>query len=274
MTESVADLNPVHVAKFCQVVTDATGILMPDSKQHLIHGRLRKRTQALGLDDIGAYLHFVFEEGNLQKELQHIIDLMSTNRTEFFREAAHMRYLVSNILPATAPAHRFKLWSAASSYGQEAYSCAMLLDDHAQKVPGFQYGVLGTDISTKVLDVAQKAEYPKAEFDGVPDALRRRYVQPLDESMGAVHSKITRFVRFGQLNLMETVYPVDRDIDVIFLRNVLIYFDGPTRNRVIGKMVDHLRPRGHLFVGHAESMTVSDPRLTPRSVGVFQKDVS
>jgi chemotaxis protein methyltransferase CheR len=188
---------------------------------------------------------------------------MTTNKTEFFREPEHFRYLAETALPEIVAGRRnaanptIKVWCAASSIGAEPYTLAMVLADASQTMGGFRFTITATDISTNVLDTAALAIYPESMVEPVPMDMRKRYLlRSKLESRGLVRiaPELRQMVRFGRLNLMEAPYPVDRDMDVIFCRNILIYFDKPTQQRVVGRLCDHLRPGGYLIVGHSESL--------------------
>ncbi|SPF77591.1 CheR family methyltransferase [Pseudoprimorskyibacter insulae] len=271
MTPDTIVIENPNLEKFRAMLAKTTGITLPQSKNHLVEGRLRKRVAALNLPDITAYLSHLFDEGGLDQELPGIVDLMSTNRTEFFREAPHFEFLAKQVLPHHDKDRLFKIWSAASSSGEEAYSIAMLLSEYSRRSPGFNFGVLGTDISKSILSKADAGEYQLEGVRSVPKGYRDRYFQLVNDTTIKVKNNLKSRVKFGQLNLIEGNFPVDRNIDAIFLRNVLIYFDVPTRAFVVSALTDHLRTGGYLFVGHSEAMAVDDPRLTARTSAVFQK---
>lgn len=266
--------------RFRALVHEVTGIRLPPSKDLMIESRLRKRLIHLGLSDLDVYLRRLFDEGALAGELPHIVDLLTTNKTDFFREDAHYRLLAERMLPEAlrrgppgAPV-RFRLWSAAASTGAEAWSAAMLLARAAEADPRLDWAILGTDISRRVLEVARRAVYPAAELHPVPEALRRAYVMTGREGVagrGRIVPELRARVRFAELNLMDLPYPVETGLDAVFLRNVLIYFEPPVQARVSSGVAAHLRPGGYLVVGHSESMTVRDPSLTQIAPGVFRK---
>ena len=270
-----------HAARFRQVVHESTGIQLPASKDRMIEGRLRPRVVALGLSDVAAYFRFLFEEDGLRGELPVVVDLITTNKTDFFREASHFQALRNVMIPRALKARRragrvpFKLWSAAASTGAEAWSAAMVLSEARADAPELDWAVLGTDISGRVLAVARRAIYPEADLSPVPAALRDRYAMvgrgPDGTPLRRIVPELRQRVRFEALNLMEASHPIDRDLDAVFLRNVLIYFDPPTQRRVIAGVASHLRPGGHLVVGHAESMIVRQPDLRPVMPAVFEK---
>lgn len=169
----------------------------------------------------------------------------------------------------------FKVWSAAASTGAEAYTAAMVLADRASRRGDFEWGILGTDINTQVLQQARLATYSDAVIDPVPTSFRDRFLmrgQSGHEGQWRVVPGLRRRVHFQQMNLMDAAYPVDHDLDVIFLRNVLIYFDARTQAEVVRKLVSHLAPQGHLIVGHSESMVVRLAGMTQISPAIYRKD--
>ena len=242
------------------LVQRRVGIQLPPAKRTMVEGRLRKRVRALGLASLDDYGRHLFEGNNLSGELPDLIDCITTNKTDFFREPAHFDFLRDRALPALLPTRGrapLKVWSAACSIGAEAYTIAMVLAEKQAKGPRFDYAILGTDISSEVLKAARTAIYPSAMVDPVPHELRERYVM-VARNAGRQEVRIVpelrRRAQFHQLNLMDDSYPFDRDVDVIFCRNVLIYFDKPTQKAVLRRLAGHLRPGGFLVLGHSESM--------------------
>jgi chemotaxis protein methyltransferase CheR len=248
---SIADILQKH-----------TGIRLPPGKQTMVEGRLRKRVRTLGLAGLNDYAAYLFQSGKLDEELIHLIDCVTTNKTDFFREPAHFEFLRDAVVPDLLALHghrraRLKVWSAAASTGAEAYTIAMVLQDMADAGPRFTFSILGTDICTDVLATARCGVYSKEMSATVPADMAKRYVMPARNPARRevrIAPELRRLVRFEHLNLMDPWYPVDQDIDVIFCRNVLIYFDKPTQHAVLEKLSGHLRPGGYLFVGHSESM--------------------
>lgn len=270
-----------HADRFRQTIHDATGILLPPSKDAMIETRLRSRVAALGLSSAEDYFRHLFDQGGLEDEMPRILELVTTNKTDFWREPAHFELLWNLMIPDALKRFRsgrrvpFKLWSAAASTGAEAWSAAMLLAAAQERHPTLEWAVLGTDISRRVLETARRAIYPEAELAPLPRELRDRYAMagrgPGGEPARRIAPPLRARVRFEEMNLMAMPYPVDRDIDAIFLRNVLIYFDTPTQERVIATMASHLRPGGHLVVGHSESMTVRHPQLRHVAPAVYER---
>jgi chemotaxis protein methyltransferase CheR len=190
----------------------------------------------------------------------HLIDAVTTNKTDFFREPSHFTFMKENAVPALLKSRErqeLKIWSAACSMGMEAYTAAMVLDDMARSSSAFRFRILGTDISTAVLSLARLAIYTRDVIAPVPPEFVRRYfLKSRDRASDEVRvvPELRRLTNFMRMNLMDSSYPVDRDVDIIFCRNVLIYFERETQRKVIEQLCSHLRPGGYLMVGHSESM--------------------
>jgi chemotaxis protein methyltransferase CheR len=264
-----------RLAKF---IEGYSGIKMPPSKITMIEGRLRKRLRATGMPDLKHYCDFLFEKDGLTTEAVHLIDVMTTNKTEFFREPDHFKYLaeqaVPNLLSNGRAGPALKIWSAACSIGAEPYTLAMVLADLGQRAAGPRYGITATDISTEVLDTALAGIYPEVMIQPVPPDLRHRYVlrskDPARQQVRIV-PELRAAVRFGRVNLMETPYQVEHDMDIIFCRNILIYFDKETQETVLRNLTSHLRAGGFLFLGHSETLGGFRLPLEPVGPTVFRR---
>jgi len=272
-------LAPSDFARVAQFIEKTTGIQVPPGKKTMVEGRLRRRMRALGLDTMAQYCRHVFEEGGFDSESTHLIDAVTTNKTDFFRESSHFKYLAEKVLPEALGLGRgidqpFKIWSNPSSIGAEPYSIAMVLADFAASHPGWQYRVLASDISTKVLRHAERAVFTEDEIEPVPLEMRKRYLlRSKDRTRQQVRiaPELRRMVSFFRLNVIESDYGVEADFDAIFCRNLLIYFDTTTQERVVRRLVTHLRPGGYLFLGHTESMANKDVPLHWLGDAVFQR---
>jgi chemotaxis protein methyltransferase CheR len=251
-------LSARNYARLAAVINDASGIKMPATKQTMLEGRLRRRINALGLPDLNTYCDYLFDGGHFETELVYLINVATTNKTDFFREPAHFEFMTQVALPALAETgqRKVKLWSAAASVGAEAYTLAMVMEEFRRNGRGPDYSILATDICTDVLEQAALGRFPAMMIDPVPMELRRRYVLK-SRSPGIDEVRIAPALRakiaFARLNLMDSAYPVDTNMDFIFCRNILIYFDKPTQERVLSRLCDHLRPGGYLVLGHSES---------------------
>ena len=273
-------LSPRNFQRLASFIESYSGIKMPPSKITMVEGRLRKRLRATGMPNLKQYCEFLFDNDGLASESVHLIDVMTTNKTEFFREPDHFRFLAEKAVPRLAASPRsgtgkpLKVWSAACSIGAEPYTLAMVLADLGQQTSGQRFDITATDICTEVLDTAVAGIYPDAMVQPVPAEIRRRYIlRSKDRSRNQVRivPELRAMVRFARVNLMDTSYLVDREMDIIFCRNILIYFDKETQQAVLQRLTDHLRPGGFLFLGHSE--TLAGFRLPVEPVGptVFLK---
>jgi len=263
--DSLDHLSDPHFRALAEVIEARVGIKMPPSKRPMIEGRLRKRVRALNLENVDDYAKYIFDLGHLEQELPDLIDCVTTNKTDFFREPAHFEFLRDVAVPSLLKARgarsaNLKIWSAACSTGAEVYTLAMVLQEMSLARSQFRFSILGTDISNDVLQEARSAIYPREFIAAVPEPMRKRYVMIAREAKrdaARIAPELRARTRFERLNLMDDPYPVDDNVDVIFCRNVLIYFDRPTQHAVVQRLVSHLRPGGFLILGHSESMAAS-----------------
>ncbi|WP_448665064.1 CheR family methyltransferase [Sphingomonas sp. CJ20] len=266
-----------HFTQLAAYIYETAGIKMPDSKKTMLEGRLRRRMRALSLPSLDAYCDHVFAEGGLEAEALYLLNAVTTNKTDFFREPAHFDYLERVILPAYAASgvERLRVWSAACSTGPEPYTIAMVLDDFASRTGGPSYGILATDIDTEVLETARLGIYPAEAVEPVPTTLLRKYVafaRDAQRSDVRIVPALRSAVGFARLNLMDDRYPVGAAMDMIFCRNVLIYFDKPTQQRVVSRLVDCLAPGGYLFLGHSESIAGHNLPIKQVANTVFRRN--
>lgn len=229
------------------------GINLASSKKPLVCSRLGKRLKQFGLDSYGAY-YKLLESGKEPNELQTAVDLLTTNETSFFREKKHFDFLRDTILPGVNPYQRpFRVWSAASSTGEEAYTTAMILAD---RLGGKPWEIVASDISTKVLDKARRGQYPMERAEKIPREYLSHYCLKgigRQEGTFVIKPVLRSRVGFRQINLNNAL-PELGDFDVIFLRNVMIYFETATKRKVIDSVLSHLRSGGYLMIGHSESL--------------------
>jgi len=273
-------LDPRDFRRLASFIEDYSGIMMPATKLTMVEGRLRRRVRATGLGNLKQYCDYLFNRNGMADEVIHLIDAVTTNKTEFFREPDHFQFLAEQAVPrlmATAKGGvrpPLKVWSAACSIGAEPYTLAMVLADLAQRIPALRSGIVATDISTDVLKTAINGIYTNDMIAPVPDAFRRRYVaRSKDRAREEVRivPELRAMVRFGRVNLMESPYPVDHEMDVIFCRNMLIYFDKETQMMVLTRLTEHLRRGGYLFLGHSETLSGFQLPLEPTGPTVFRK---
>lgn len=258
----VLTLSPEGFDRFARYVTGELGIKMPDSKISMIQGRLIRRVKDLGLSSIEQYGDYLFSAGS-KDERDHFIDAITTNKTDFFREPEHFRYLTQVALPllekgASFDSTRMRAWSAACSSGEEPYTLAMVLSQYAKRSPQFDFEILATDVSTKVLHTAQRGIYAEELIDPVPLEMRQQYLllskNPANRTV-RIAPALRQKVSFHRLNFMDAHYGIQERFEVIFLRNVLIYFDRPIQEAVVNRVCSHLKPGGYLFISHSESLS-------------------
>lgn len=255
------------------------GIQMPPSKKILLESRLRKRLRALGFNNFREYINFVFNSSDGKYEIVNLIDVITTNKTEFFREKAHFDFLMRegfyNLLPIIEERGIIKVWSAACSSGEEPYTILITLSEFAEKNKDIRdFYVLGTDICTKMLERAKTAVYPFNSVENIPKELLKKYfLRSKDKNLNLV--KVMKDLRdrlhLKRLNLMDETYDIKDNFHIIFCRNVLIYFSKENQIKIIKKLIRHLIPQGYLILGHSE--TVLDPSLNLKRVGpsIFMK---
>ena len=271
---STLQLRDPAFRRITALMHSAVGLSFSDSKKSLVSSRLSSRVQRLGLSSFDEYADLLDspEDGG---EFQCAVDLLTTNETYFFREPAHYQVLEQE-LARTRPQH-LRVWSAASSFGDEAYSTAMLLADmQVQGRVGPDWSILGTDISDRVLQSATQAVYPADRLREVsPERLKRYCLRGDGESEGLVQiqDKLREHVKFGQLNLCAPMDGITGlgPFDVVFLRNVLIYFDPPTKVAVVDRALAHLKPGGLFFIGTAEGRVPCKTPLAVLAPGAFRK---
>lgn len=265
--------------KLSHFIHTRIGIKMPEAKKGMIEGRLRKRLRALNIGTYHAYCEYLFAPEGMRQELQNFIDVITTNKTDFFREADHFTFMVDKAFPYLMQ-HRKSLqqpimiWSAASSSGNEAYTIAMVASEFGEKHPRFDYSILGTDISTDILKEAKQAVYPEDEIEPVPMHLRKKYLlrsKNRHKNLVRISPALRKKVSFRRLNLIEPDYKIPQIMDIIFCRNVMIYFDKETQEKLVARLFNQLTPGGYLFVGHSE--VLHDCRLPLINVApaVYQK---
>lgn len=271
-------LSDADFKKLSHFIYNNYGIKMPDAKKIMLQSRLQKRLSILKLNSFTEYCDFVFSKEGEQMELIHMIDVVTTNKTDFFREAAHFDFLREVVLPEYHSQNKgrkpMKVWSAGCSSGEEPYTLTFVLSDFLQQNSGFDYSILGTDISMRILEKAITAIYPEDRVSIVPLETKRKYLlKSKDRQKPSVRivPELRKKVSFQRLNFMDSSYEIPDVFDVIFCRNVLIYFDRPTQESVINKLCSKLRTGGYFFLGHSESITSMKVPLVQLKPTVFMK---
>lgn len=254
------------------------GIKMPEVKRTMLQSRLHKRLRELNMTNYKDYVDYVFSKEGQDNEVIHMIDVVSTNKTDFFREPVHFDFLHTTVLPellrSDRPNRLIKLWSAGCSSGEEPYTLAMSMSDYMIEHPGFDYSILATDISTRILKSAVEAIYKENRVEMLPIQIKKRYLlRSKDRTNPTVRiiPELRRRVTFQRLNFMDNSYNVPDNMDIIFCRNVLIYFDRDTQEKVINKLCTKLKPDGFFFLGHSESITNFNVPLRQLKPTIFRK---
>lgn len=253
-----ASLNRAQFEKISGLVYKESGINLQPGKEELIKSRLTKRLNMLSLESFDQYLGYI-ERDRTGAELTIMVEALTTNKTFFFREIQHFDYLRQQILPQMKAGGRVRIWSAGCSSGEEPYSIGILLREELKDVDRRDTQILATDLSSAILAKAREAVYQSDTLSEVPQHLLRKYFTPTQDKSAAcyrVNDPVRRMVRLARLNLMGA-WPMKGPFDVIFCRNVMIYFDKPTQQALVRRFWELLSPGGHLFVGHAESLTAS-----------------
>lgn len=264
------DVSDHDMLLFQQLFKQHIGLHLPLSKKALLQSRLGSRLQELGLRHLGQY-HALISSDQGEQERQRAIDLITTNETYFFREQGHFDFLVDECLPQWRSQNMLRVWSAASATGEEAYTLAMLLDSHRSSA---KWSVFASDISMRVLRFARRGLYPLARGQNIPRAYLRRYcLMGTGEYEGhfLVQGELRKKVEFAQRNLTRLQDYEDGLYDLIFLRNVIIYFDCGTKLQVLRDVMARLRPGGYLVVGHSESLHGMELDLEMHSPSIYRK---
>ncbi len=259
----IPQLTDSQFTQFSALVYEKTGIYLKPGKKELLNARLGKRLRACGLSSFKDYYALVMRDAS-GEELINLINSVSTNFTSFFREQPHFDFLAATVLPglikeAAAVPREINIWSAACSSGEEPYTIAMVLEEYlaAHSCPGWSYRVLATDISTKVLDMAQQGVYPEDRLAKVPPSVLKKYFQKGVRNAAGyvkVNNALRQRITFKRFNLMDE-FPWRESIDIIFCRNVMIYFNSETQQELVNKFFGSLVSGGYLFIGHSESIS-------------------
>jgi chemotaxis protein methyltransferase CheR len=260
------------------LVYEHSRIRLGADKQMLLANRLQKRLRTLGLTSYDDYCA-VLQSTEGAEEIEELVDLISTNHTKFFREPNHFSFLANRVLPALVPplvASRspLRLWSAAASSGEEAYTIAIVVAEHLLAYPSLDWQITASDISRRMVAQAQRGIYQMDSVQSVPPELLRRYFQKgIAARAGTCRIKreVREHVRFERINLFQAEYPVFPKQHVIFCRNVMIYFDPASRAAAVQKLTRQLSPGGYLVVGNSESLLGVDHGLQPVQQGIYQR---
>jgi len=257
------EISPEDFKKLSDAIYRYCGINLPENKKNLLEGRVRKRIKQLGLGSFENYVNYVFSPEGLENEITPLIDVITTNKTDFFRENMHYDFLVNTALPELEAGKKndfvldnANVWSAGCSTGEEPYTLAMILSEYAEVNRGFTFTLFASDISTEALKHAVTGVYEYDKIEVISSEMKKKYLMKHknpEKKIVKIVPELQRLVRFERINFMDSVYNLPHKMDIVFCRNVLIYFDKATQEKVIRNIANNLNPGGFLFLGHSES---------------------
>ncbi len=263
--------------RLSEFVQKECGIKMPSSKKTMMEARLLRRLRSLSLNSYKDYCDYIFSPQGGENEIPHLFDAISTNTTSFFREPHHFQYLTGSILPKWwqdfGHGRELAVWSAGCSTGEEPYTLAITLAEFNEQFPLFRWFILATDINTQVLDRAAKGIYPEDRLNSIPTHMRKKYLlrsKDRSKKLIRIAASLRERVHFRRLNFMER-FGFREPMDLIFCRNVMIYFERQMQERLVRNFLDYLHPWGHLVIGHSESLAGMDLGLQQVAPTVYRK---
>jgi chemotaxis protein methyltransferase CheR len=275
-----ATLSDREFKRFSAFIYDHAGIKMPPAKKTMLEARLQKRLKANGIHSFEEYSDYVFSPEGRATELIHLIDVVTTNKTDFFREPGHFDYMVKTAIPTILHTRGdmfhdpIRIWSAGCSTGEEPYTLAMVLSEFAVARPGFKAFITASDICTQVLQTAKNGIYPEERTDPIPLNLKKKYLTRSREktkSLVRIAPDVRSMVSFRRINFMDDDLGIAEKMDIIFCRNVVIYFDKLTQQTLMRKFHDQLKPGGYLFIGHSETLSGLDVDFKAVAATVYRK---
>ncbi|MGA7155365.1 MAG: protein-glutamate O-methyltransferase [Acidobacteriaceae bacterium] len=271
-------LSNANFRKLRSLVYQESGICLNDDKKTMLELRVKRRLRGLNLNSTSEYCDYLFGEGGKAGELVHFLDVVTTNKTDFFRERRHFEFLAETVLPELEARWHDRrevvVWSAGCSTGEEPYTLAMVMSEFAEKHPGFRFRVLGTDLSTEVLAKAEQGIYSAEVIHPIPQPLRTKYLMRGREnhsSLVRIVPELRRHVQFRRLNFMAEHYGIAEKVDAVFCRNVIIYFDRSTQEQILQKITRHVTPGGYAFVGHSETLHGMNVPLQPIAPALYRR---
>ncbi|MBI9071158.1 MAG: hypothetical protein JEY94_06150 [Melioribacteraceae bacterium] len=256
------EMTITQFSKLSNHIKNICGINLSGDKKTMVESRLRKRIKLLEFNSFRDYINYVLSFEGQKEETRILIDLISTNKTDFFREEQHFQVLQNDLLPTLfgkgiGRDNKLRIWCAASSSGEEPYTIAFYLNEFQTANPSFNFEFISSDISTRVLKKAALAVYEKEKIDPIPAVFKRKYLlkgKNNQQGLYRIVPEIRKLVKFFRQNLIHDSYNIEDIQDIIFCRNVLIYFDNPTKEKIVNTMCKYLNKGGYLLLGHAESL--------------------
>jgi chemotaxis protein methyltransferase CheR len=280
MAAAPAKLKESEFSRFSSFIYEQVGIQLSPAKKTMLEARLQKRLKVLGMDSFATYSKFIFSAEGRRDELVHLIDAVTTNKTDFFREPGHFSHLTQKALPEILARRErrgpepVRIWSAGCSSGEEPYTLAMVLSEFAEECRDFRFSILATDISCRILEAARTAVYSEDRIDGIPGDIKRKYLlrsRDHGRKLVRICPKIRSRIAFRRINFMDSDFGISDKMDIIFCRNVVIYFDRPTQQDLMRKFYRQMRPGGYLFLGHSETLHGIDVDFKPVGSTVYRK---
>jgi chemotaxis protein methyltransferase CheR len=275
-----ARLTDRDFKRFSKLVYDHCGIKLPSHKRSMLEARLRKRLRAHTLSSFEEYAELIFPKDEPTEELIKLIDVVTTNKTDFFREPAHFDYLIQSALPFLIETFGaginkpLSIWSAGCSTGKEPYTLAMVLKEFQLEQPDFSFDILDTDICTEILEKSVQGIYAEVKVAPIPERLKKKYLlrsKDPENRMVRIVPELRSLARFRRLNFMDDDFGFREPFDIIFCRNVIIYFDRPTLERLLSKLVDNLESGRYIFLGHSETLLGLNLPLKQMAPSVYRK---
>ncbi len=273
-------LSDTEFEMFRVLIYDTCGINLTLSKKELVKARLTKRLTKTGIDTFKDYYNYVTKVDKSGKELVQLLDHISTNKTDFFREKKHFDFLNSTLLPALisskekSKSRKLRIWCAASSSGEEPYTLAMTVFNHIKPDSGWDVKILATDISTRILQKAIDGTYKPELLNGIPSGTVSAHFSKVsinNANFYKAKNHLKNIITFRRFNLMTETFPFKNPFDFIFCRNVMIYFDPETQNHLVKKFYKCLPKSGYLFIGHSETLSKTDNDYKYVQPAIYQK---
>jgi chemotaxis protein methyltransferase CheR len=252
--------------KISQKIYDYSGINLHDGKRSLVRSRVMKRIRKLGLTSFSEYINYL-EHDDSGNEFLALVDVLTTNKTSFFRESEHFAFIRENVIPEMR-GRNVKWWSAGCSTGEEPVTCSIVLQE--EQVATSSVKILATDISREVVRTAKRGIYHEKRFKNVPPRIKQKYFNKVDANRYQISKDIRKMITYGRLNLKRP-WPLDGPFHLIMCRNVMIYFNRQTQQKLVSRFREILEPGGYLFLGHSESVASADSGFENISPAVYRK---
>lgn len=265
-------LNKFDYEKLVHTIKKISGINLITDKEAMVKSRLLKRLLKLNFRSFSEYIHY-YENDKSALEIQKIVELLTTNKTNFFREKQHFNFIEKELIPLMK-SHPYRIWSAGCSSGEEPYSLAMLLHNKMSEAENINTRILATDISSRMLEIAREGNYDPEGIKDIPETFLKKYFKCIKDKSDTQYQlikEIKKKVSFARLNLMQS-WPMKESFDLILCRNVMIYFDKDTRETLINRFWGMLKDGGYLFVGHSENLTGITTSFKYMEPAIYKKD--